>query len=156
MTRILMLCLGNICRSPAAEAVTRRLAAMRGVDVTLDSAGTGNWHEGEAPYRAMQRAALARGYDLSSLRARQITAADFNRFDLILAMDQENLANARSLRPNRARADIRLFLDDHCARGGAGHYEVPDPYYTRDFDGCLTLVEQGAEALLAAIGRTTR
>lgn len=152
MTLILMLCLGNICRSPAAEAITRQRAAACGVPVILDSAGTGNWHLGEAPYGPMQRAALARGYDLSNLRARQLTLADFARFDLILAMDRENLNVARAVCPPNAKAKLRLFLDTLSAVDmKTDTQEVPDPYFTRDFDGCLTLIERGAEALLAAL-----
>ena len=152
MTHILMLCLGNICRSLAAEAITRQRAATCGVPLTLDSAGTGNWHVGEAPYGPMQRAALARGYDLSNLRARQLTLADFSRFDLILAMDRENLATARALCPPNAKAKLRLFLDTPPAGDmKTDTHEVPDPYFTRDFEGCLTLIERGAEDLLAAL-----
>jgi protein-tyrosine phosphatase len=87
MTRILFVCLGNICRSPAAEGVTRAMAAARGIDVALDSAGTGDWHVGKPPHPPMVAAARARGWDLSALRARQVTAEDFARFDLILGMD---------------------------------------------------------------------
>ncbi|PCD75689.1 low molecular weight protein-tyrosine-phosphatase [Pseudothioclava arenosa] len=143
--RILFLCLGNICRSPAAEGVTRALAAQAGRDWSFDSAGTGNWHAGEPPYGPMQAAARARGYDLSELRARQITRADFARFDLILAMDGQNLRDAEALRPAAGGAELRLFLQD-----AKGPEDVPDPYYTRDFDGCLDLIEAGARALLAA------
>lgn len=144
--RILFLCLGNICRSPAAEAVTRQMARQRGAELHLDSAGTGPWHVGEAPYGPMQRAALARGYDMSGLRARQLTSADFDRFDLILAMDVENLREARARKPAQSRADLRLFL-----QGDSGPDAVPDPYYTRDFDGCLDLIEEGACAVLAEL-----
>lgn len=143
--RILFLCLGNICRSPAAEGVTRTLAAQAGRDWSFDSAGTGNWHAGEPPYGPMQEAARARGYDLSRLRARQITGADFGRFDLILAMDRQNLRDAEALRPASGGAALRLFLQD-----AKGPEDVPDPYYTRDFDGCLDLIEAGARALLVA------
>jgi protein-tyrosine phosphatase len=143
MTHILMLCLGNICRSPTAEAVTRRLATKRGVHLTLDSAGTGGWHAGEPPYGAMLRAARARGYDMGALRARQIVVEDFHRFDLILAMDRANLTEARAMQPAGALANVRLFLDME-----TGSNEVPDPYYTRDFDGCLRLIERGADTLL--------
>ncbi|MDV7270820.1 low molecular weight protein-tyrosine-phosphatase [Thioclava sp. A2] len=144
--RILFLCLGNICRSPAAEAVTRQLARQTGLELHLDSAGTGPWHVGEAPYAPMQRAAHARGYDMSNLRARQLTAADFEHFDLILAMDADNLREAAARRPASARAELRLFL--HKANGPDA---VPDPYYTRDFDGCLDLIEEGARALLSGL-----
>jgi len=128
MTSVLFVCLGNICRSPAAEATLRRLRP----DLTVDSCGTGGWHIGKPPYGPMQDAARARGTEMSDLRARQLTPADLGRFDLIIAMDAENLADIRAL----GQADIRLmtsFLgqDD----------PVPDPYYTRDFDGALDLIE---------------
>lgn len=132
--RILFLCLGNICRSPAAEGVVRARAAAAGLRLVLDSAGTGGWHAGEPPYGPMQAAARARGLDLSELRARQITVQDFDRFDLILAMDGQNLRDAQAMAPQAARARLEPFLP-----GGA---EVPDPYYTRDFDGCLDIIER--------------
>lgn len=144
MTRILVVCLGNICRSPTAEAVLRKLADDT---VAIDSAGTGDWHIGKPPYGPAIAAAEARGYDLTPLRARQVTARDFHDFDVILAMDEENLADLRALAPADARADLRLFLE------GAGTREtaVPDPYYTRDFDGALDLIERGARAILTGL-----
>ncbi|SMX29401.1 Low molecular weight protein-tyrosine-phosphatase YfkJ [Pelagimonas phthalicica] len=146
MTRsILFVCLGNICRSPSAEAVTRAKALARDLPLELDSAGTGAWHVGEPPYGAMQVCAAKRGYDLAPLRARQVTAQDFERFDLIVAMDADNLRNLQDLAPNSARAKLALFTD-FAPQTGADH--VPDPYYTRDFDGTLDLVEICADALL--------
>lgn len=141
--RILFLCLGNICRSPAAEGVFRDLARTAGLSVTLDSAGTGGWHAGEPPYGPMLAAARARGHDLTALRARQITRADFSGFDLILAMDSQNLRDAQALCPKGAAARIEMFLPDGS--------DVPDPYYTRDFTGCLERIEAGAQALLARL-----
>ena len=146
--RILFLCLGNICRSPAAEGAFRTLAAQAGVPVTLDSAGTGAWHVGEPPYGPMQAAAHPRGHDLSALRARQLKPADFRDFDLILAMDRQNYRDAQALRPVDATARLEMFL-----QGERGVSEVPDPYYTRDFDGCLDIIEAGARALLARLQR---
>lgn len=144
--RILFLCLGNICRSPAAEGVFRKLAAEAGLAVGVDSAGNGDWHAGEPPYGPMQGAARARGYDLAALRARQIRAADFSEFELILAMDSQNLRDARRIAPKGARAELRLFLQNE-----KGSQDVPDPYYTRDFDGCLDLIEAGARRLIAEL-----
>lgn len=144
--RILFLCLGNICRSPTAKGVFRQLARQAGLAATLDSAGTGGWHAGEPPCAGMQRAALRRGYDLSGLSARQISAADFTRFDLILAMDSENLRDAQRLCPKGAPARIEMFLQTE-----TGTQEVPDPWYSHDFDGCLTIIEAGAKALLARL-----
>ena len=139
---ILCVCLGNICRSPAAEGVLRRLLP----DATFDSAGTSDWHLGEAPYPPMQDAARARGIDLSSLRSRQVGVADFDRFDLILAMDSRNLRGLEALRPEGARADLRLFTD---FAPDCGVTDIPDPWYTRDFDGALDLIETCARGLAA-------
>jgi protein-tyrosine phosphatase len=143
--RILFVCLGNICRSPTAEAVVRAKSRTRGLDLTLDSAGTGDWHVGHPPHQPMQTAAAARGYDLSSLRARQVSSGDFQRFDLVLAMDAQNLADLRRLAHGSGGAQVRLFTD-YAPETGATH--VPDPYYTGDFDGALTLIEVCAEGLL--------
>lgn len=141
--RILFVCLGNICRSPSAEAVVRAKAQARGLKLALDSAGTGRWHIGEPPYGPMQAAARARGYEMAELRARQVSPADFHRFDLILGMDGQNLADLRRL--NRSGAETRLFTDYAPALGAN---QVPDPYYTRDFDGALDLIEACADGLL--------
>ena len=140
-TRILFVCLGNICRSPAAEGVFRALAP----DVETDSAGTSNWHVGEPPYGPMHAAARARGIEIADLRARQFAVADFDRFDLILGMDADNLIEIESLRPTGNATPVRLFTD-YTPESGADH--VPDPYYTRDFDGALDLIEQAARGLL--------
>lgn len=141
--RILFVCLGNICRSPTAEAVLRDMA--QGLDVQIDSAGTGDWHIGAPPYGPMQEAAAARGYDLSPLRARQFSARDFDRFDLILGMDGDNIANIERLRPPGATTPVRLFTD---YIGVPGITAVPDPYYTRDFTEALDLIERAARGLL--------
>jgi len=146
MQAILFVCLGNICRSPSAEGVVRSLAP----DLILDSAGTGNWHVGAAPYGPMQVAAKLRGYDLSRLRARQVTREDFDRFDLIIAMDDHNRADLEALRPAGNQTPIKLFTDFGPGDGSA----VPDPYYTRDFEGCLTLIEACAEGLIRRSAQT--
>ena len=137
LMRIVFVCLGNICRSPAAEGVMRGLAP----DLTLDSAGTGGWHVGGAPYGPMQTAAAARGIDLSTLRARQFTTDDFDSFDLIIAMDRQNQTDIERLRPADNTTPVRLMAD----------IDVPDPYYTRDFDGALDIIEDAAKRLLADI-----
>lgn len=144
--RILFVCLGNICRSPAAEAVTRALAGAR--ELTLDSAGTGGWHVGEPPHPPMQRAGRARGYDLSALRARQFNAGDFEGFDLIVAMDPDNVAGIERLRPAGNAVPVILFTD--CAPETGAH-AVPDPYYTGDYDGALDLIEACARGLIARL-----
>ena len=133
--RVLIVCLGNICRSPTAEAVLRenlRKAGLAG-QVELDSAGTGGWHTGAPPDARSQRHAKLRGYDLSKLRARRIADADFDRFDLVLAMDDDNLAELERLKPAGARAEVRLF----------GGEAVPDPYHgpAAGFDNVLDLIE---------------
>ncbi len=136
---ILVVCLGNICRSPTAEAVLRsHLPRLR-----IDSAGTGDWHVGKPPYGPAIDAARARGHDLSALRARQVKPADFRRFDLILAMDAQNLRYLRALAPGAG--NLHLFLE----HSGGGN--VPDPYLTRDFDAALDLIEQGAAAWAARL-----
>ncbi len=145
MESILFVCLGNICRSPAAEAAVRQ----RAPELALDSAGTGAWHVGKPPYEPMQDAARARGLDLSDLRARQFTADDFGRFDAIIAMDRQNAEDIEALRPDGAEAPVVLFADYI----GEGDAPVPDPYYTRDFEGCLDMIEACAEGLVAGLRR---
>ncbi|MCV2869645.1 low molecular weight phosphotyrosine protein phosphatase [Defluviimonas sp. WL0002] len=144
----IFVCLGNICRSPAAEAVVRAKAHERGVAVSLDSAGTGDWHVGQPPYPPMIRAAALRGYDLAPLRARQFLAQDFGRFDVVLVMDRANQQAVEALRPKGNQTPVRLFLD-HAP--GCGATEVPDPYFTRDFDAALDLIERAADGFLDRI-----
>lgn len=147
MVRILFVCLGNICRSPTAEGVFRRLAAEAGRDVEVDSAGTGDWHIGKPPYGPAVEAAAARGIDLSGLRARQAEAADFTRFDLIVAMDRENAADLEALRPPGNATPVRLMTG---FAPGAGP-DVPDPYFTRDFEAALDLITRAARGLLETL-----
>lgn len=135
---ILCVCLGNICRSPTGQAVLEAVMP----EARVDSAGTSDWHVGDAPYGPMQLAARARGYELCQQRARQVTAEDFHRFDLILAMDEKNLADLEAMRPAGSPADLALYLDVL----DDGPRNVPDPYYTRDFDGVLALIEEAARA----------
>ncbi|ATG36343.1 protein-tyrosine phosphatase [Phaeobacter piscinae] len=142
--KILFVCLGNICRSPAAEGVFRALCP----EVDTDSAGTASYHVGSPPYGPMQAAANARGIDLSDLRARQFAPQDFTRFDLIIAMDGDNLADIEAQRPAGNTTPVQLFTD-YAPVQGADH--VPDPYYTRDFEGCLDLIEGAAAGLTKAL-----
>lgn len=144
--RILFVCLGNICRSPSAEGVFRHMAAAEGLRVEVDSCGTGAWHLGEPPSPAAITAARARGYDLSALRARQLQAADFTRFDRILVMDRANLRDARALRPPGG-TEPELFLA-HAPQHGQ---DVPDPWYTGDYEGALDMIEDAARGLIAAL-----
>ncbi len=138
--RILFVCLGNICRSPAAEGVFRARAPHH----AGDSAGTAGWHVGNPPYGPMQEAAHARGVALGDLRARQFAAEDFHRFDLIIGMDANNISDIEDLRPAGNDTPVRL-LTDFAPHLGADH--VPDPYYTRDFDGALDLIEAAVDGL---------
>ena len=147
---VLFVCLGNICRSPSAEGVFRARAATAGLDVVADSAGLGRWHLGDPPHGPAIRAAARRGYDLSGQRARQANAADFDRFDLILGMDGDNIAGLEALRPPGNRTPVRLFLD-YAPETGVAH--VPDPYYTGDFDAALDLIKAAADGLVAALAR---
>lgn len=146
--RVLFVCLGNICRSPTAEGILRGL--MGDANVEVDSAGTSNWHVGGPPDTRAQATALQRGYDLSGLRARQVTAQDFHDFDLILAMDRENLADLAALRPPNARARLELFLD---YAPGQPLRDVPDPYYSHGFDSVFELLEEASRGLLADLGK---
>ena len=149
--RVLFVCLGNICRSPTAEGVLRHKLRETGLDaqVHVDSVGTGDWHVGKGVDSRTAQAALRRGYDLSALRARQVEVADFQRFDLILAMDQSNLRNLQALRPAGAQADLDLYL----RRYEQALDDVPDPYYGGEdgFEQVLDLIEQASEALLTEI-----
>jgi len=143
-TRILFVCLGNICRSPAAEGVFRHFAP----EVETDSCGTGGWHVGDPPYGPMQTAARKRGYDISDLRARQFRPQDFHRFDLIIAMDTSNQRDIELQRPSDSTTPVRIFTS-YAPDQGMDH--VPDPYYTRDFDGALDLIEAAAQGLKASL-----
>ncbi len=145
MIHVLFVCLGNICRSPAAEVVFRDMAGQVGLDVEADSAGTAGWHVGKPPYEPMIRAAAARGYDLRPLRARRFVAEDFSRFDLLLAMDGDNLRDMEILRPPGNDTPAELFLS---CMSNAPFSDVPDPYYTRDFEQTLDLIEQASRDLI--------
>lgn len=149
---VLFVCLGNICRSPLAEGIFRDLAAREGVAVEIDSAGTGDWHLGHAPDPRAQAVADRNGLDISALRARLVTPADFHRFDRIVAMDASNLANLEAMRPADARATLARLLD---FADGVALADVPDPYEggPEGFDETYRLVEAGAKGLLDAIRR---
>jgi len=144
--RILFVCLGNICRSPMAEGVFRAEAERRGLQVEVDSAGTSAWHVGEAPDPRARAAAASIGVDISALRGRQAKAADMERFDLILAMDRENLEALRRLAGPEHAHKVRLFLD--FARSHEED-EVPDPYYGGEegFAHVLALLRDAARGL---------
>src|SRR6516165_8076250 len=154
--RVLFVCLGNICRSPTAEAVMRALALEAPeLGLEVDSAGTAGYHIGEAPDPRMQAAAARRGYQLQALRARIVEPGDFERFDLILAMDRENLAVLHRRVPEQARERVRLFLEFSPQREPE---EVPDPYYggPNGFEEVLDLVEATARGLLGYVRQRAR
>jgi protein-tyrosine phosphatase len=146
---ILFVCMGNICRSPTAEGVFRHMARQAGLEerFEIDSAGTHAYHVGKAPDARAQEAARRRGYDLSGLRGRQVCLADFAHFDLLLAMDRENLQNLLSVCPPEQRHKVRLLLE---YSREFEEKEVPDPYYggTQGFERVLDMVEDAAQGLL--------
>jgi protein-tyrosine phosphatase len=152
--KILFVCLGNICRSPTAEAVFREVAAREAPDlvVQVDSAGTAGYHVGSPPDPRTCTAAARRGYDLSPLRARIVEPEDFEQFDLILAMDRENLAALRHRAPKDAHERVRLFLE---FAPELATVDVPDPYYggPNGFEEVLDLVEAAAHGLLNHVRR---
>ncbi|MEH6491095.1 low molecular weight protein-tyrosine-phosphatase [Halopseudomonas sp.] len=150
VTRVLFVCLGNICRSPSAQGVFEARLQERGLQsrYQVDSAGTGGYHEGEAPDRRATAAARKRGYDLSKQRARAVRDSDFAEFDLILAMDQSNLDNLLARAPATARSRIRLFM----SIAPELPQEVPDPYFggEQGFEQVLDMLETAADAWLDA------
>lgn len=148
MHRLLFVCLGNICRSPLAEGVFSQVALARGLAVTVDSAGTSNWHVGRAPDVRSQEIAARYGLDIRQQRARQIAEADFTRFDLILAMDEDNLRELQRRSESAGRARLALMLD---YAPQLGLRSVPDPYYgtLEDFEETYRLVLAASEGLAA-------
>jgi protein-tyrosine phosphatase len=156
-TSVLMVCTGNICRSPTADGVLRHLVREAGLErlIEVDSAGTHDYHVGEAPDERAQRHALRRGYDLAGLRARQVARVDFERFDLILAMDRGHLALLERAAPTQHRHKLRLFMQ---FAAGWRESEVPDPYYGGEagFERVLDMIEAGARGVLAELRAALR
>lgn len=149
--KVLMVCLGNICRSPTAEAVFRAQVESQGLAdyFEIDSAGTGSWHIGKSPDARSMRAALNRNYDMSAQRARQVTPEDMAVFDYVFAMDRQNLHDLIDMSDPVHHDKISLFLH----HGNMGHDEVPDPYYsgTDGFELVLDLIEDASTSLLRTL-----
>lgn len=148
MTKVLFLCLGNICRSPTAEAVFRSKVKKLGLEeqFTIDSAGTSDWHVGGAPDKRSAAAASQRGISMQGLRARQLESADFDKFDFIWAMDRSNLEDAQSLAKPHCRAKLELFM----TYAPSWPEVVPDPYYGGDkgFEQVLDMLDDAADGYL--------
>lgn len=150
--RLLFVCLGNICRSPLAEAAMRDAAGREGVAIEVDSAGTGDWHIGKPPDRRAIATAARHGIDIGGLRGRQVGLDDFDAFDRLIALDRDNLAALRALAPEGARAQLSLLLDHADGRSGQ---DVVDPYFGEDegFEQAWRDIRAGVEGLLAEIDR---
>jgi protein-tyrosine phosphatase len=150
--RVLMVCLGNLCRSPTAEAVLRKKVHEAGLDdrIEVDSAGTADYHVDSPPDRRAVAHGERRGLEMSRLRGRQVESADFDRFDFILAMDEDNLANLQRIRPAGSPATVALLMS---YAPQAGVREVPDPYYggADGFESVLDLVELAADGFIASV-----
>jgi protein-tyrosine phosphatase len=148
----LIICTGNICRSPSAEGVLRQHLETAGLaeSVRLDSAGTGGWHVGDPPSRRAVVAAAERGYDLSALKARQFRIRDFSEFEVIFGMDEGHMDFLVRSRPGTSASRLHRFMDFADRNQGI---EVPDPYYgdERDYAYALDLIEEGAEGIVRAL-----
>lgn len=152
MKRVLFVCLGNICRSPSAEGLFRKIVKEKGYEemIEIDSAGTGNWHIGHSPDHRAQEAAMRRGVDLSDLKARQVSNEDIIHYDLILVMDRRNRADVGSMAQPEYQHKIRYLLE---YSGQYEELEIPDPYYggVDGFDMVLDMIEESCERLLDSI-----
>ncbi|GAL27218.1 low molecular weight protein tyrosine phosphatase [Vibrio variabilis] len=146
---ILVVCMGNICRSPTGEAVLRARAEQAGIDVEIDSAGTIGYHQGNPPDSRAKKAGEARGYSFAGIRARQVTDDDFEDFSMILAADKDNLADLKQRCPRHLQHKLSLFL----SHGSSSYKEIPDPYYGGDqgFELVLDLIENASDSVLAKL-----
>lgn len=146
--KILFVCLGNICRSPTAQGVMEHFVRKYEIHnkITIDSAGTAAWHKGSLPDKRSIKHAANRGYDLTTQRSRPVDFSDFYEFDLILAMDRQNLADLLEMAPSEHKNKIKLFLKEY---GNSNLHEVPDPYYKGEdgFEEVLNLIEEACEKL---------
>lgn len=146
---VLLVCMGNICRSPTAEAVLRAKAVKAGVELDIDSAGTIGFHQGKRPDSRSRAAGEARGYSFAGIRARQISVGDFDKFDLILVADRQNLSDLTAICPAEHLSKLSLLLDF----SDAEEEEVPDPYYGGEegFEHVLDLIETAADKIVASL-----
>jgi protein-tyrosine phosphatase len=150
LKRILFVCLGNICRSPLAEGILRKKLSEAGLEIEVDSAGTISWHAGHPPDSRSVKTALDFGIDISQLRGRKFSNADFKRFDIILVMDKNNLSDVVSEAVSKNDIDkVKLMLD----YSGLGNNDVPDPYYgeMKDFTDLYHLLDNACDKLIAKI-----
>lgn len=152
-SKILFVCLGNICRSPTAHAILEKKIAVENLEhrIVVDSAGTGDWHIGRPPDPRAQKIALRHNYDLSKLKARQVSFGDFYEFDYILAMDKQNLHDLKAMAPHDFNGSLELLLK----YGSSKKNEVPDPYIGGEggFEGVLTLIEDAVDDLFRHLTR---
>ncbi|ARR43960.1 protein-tyrosine-phosphatase [Vibrio campbellii] len=146
MKKLLVVCMGNICRSPTGEAVLRAKAKEQGISVEVDSAGTIGYHAGNPPDARSMQAGKQRGYSFKGMRSRKVTVGDFDEFDMVLAADKANLADLLDICPTEHRHKVSLFL----SHGDSDYDEIPDPYYGGDagFELVLDLIENASEVIL--------
>jgi len=149
---VLFVCLGNICRSPSAEAVFKKKALDNGLDIEIDSAGTAGYHKGTAPDKRSQAVGMERGYSFKGLKCRKVGEQDFEKFDYILGMDNQNIANLLEACPEEFQHKVSLLL----SFGVSEEQEIPDPYYSgkRGFEYVLDLIEQGADGFVEHLKST--
>ncbi|MEZ9056997.1 low molecular weight protein-tyrosine-phosphatase [Vibrio pelagius] len=149
MKKILVVCMGNICRSPTGEAILRAKAKSMGIEVEVDSAGTIGFHQGNPPDPRSKAAGEARGYSFKGIRSRKVVAQDFDEFDLILAADRANLTDLESQCPAHLQYKLALFL----SYSESSYEEIPDPYYGEGdgFELVLDLIEESSEAVLRSL-----
>ena len=154
ISKILVVCMGNICRSPTGEAVLKHKAKALGLDLTIDSAGTIGYHSGEKPDSRSMKAGEKRGYSFKGQYSRKVKQSDFTEFDLILATDKQNLADLQASCPNEHQHKLKLFL----SYADSQYDEVPDPYYGAGdgFELVLDLIEDASDKLLATIKETQK
>ncbi|MDO6446097.1 low molecular weight protein-tyrosine-phosphatase [Colwellia sp. 1_MG-2023] len=147
ISSVLFVCMGNICRSPSAEAVFRHKAHEQGLNLQIDSAGTIGSHAREKPDHRAQKVGISRGYSFDKIKARKVTVEDFEKFDLILAMDKQNIKELHKVAPAHLTGKIKLFLD---FSANFEENEVPDPYYggAKGFQFVLDLVEDASDGLI--------